>query len=78
MKIVIFSVDYEEQGDTLRKIQAVLVGPYLAYTRDIDKKVCLWDIENNVQKRSIIFENMITDDEEKLYMSLFRVPKTSF
>ena len=36
LKIVILSVDFEEKEDTLRRLQAILVGPYLAYTREMD------------------------------------------
>ena len=47
LQVVIFSCEDVAKEDTLGKLQAELIGPYLAYKRDVDSKINICRIDQD-------------------------------
>ena len=56
LKVVIFSCEDVPKEDTLAKLQTELIGPYLAYKRDIDSKINICHIgqDDRVEQKEAI------------------------
>ena len=69
----------------IRNFQCRLVGPYLCYRQYTDDKIRVRRIINendpidpNQKERCISFKSILTDPEDKKFMTFSRVPATSF